>query len=386
LKVSVGAVLQYQIPFNRVSAQGKEAEYVAQAVASGYIAGDGPFTARCHDLLQRRFGVPRVLLTTSCTHALELAALLLDVSPGDEVIVPSFTFSSTANAFVLRGARIVFADIRPDTLNIDERSLEHLITPRTRVIAPVHYAGVACAMGEIMTVARRHNLHVVEDNAQGLFGAYKDKPLGTFGTFAAHSFHETKNVTCGEGGALFINDPSFVERAEVLREKGTNRSKFFRGQIDKYTWVDLGSSYLPSELVAAFLVGQLEAADLIQAKRRRIWGEYSTGLSEWAAENGVRLPVVPAECAQSFHMFYLVLPSLEARQAVITHLKEASILSVFHYLPLHLSQMGQRFNAHPGDFPVAEDVSDRLVRLPFFNDLHTDEQCRVIDRLRQFRW
>jgi dTDP-4-amino-4,6-dideoxygalactose transaminase len=378
-------VLQYQIPFNRVSIQGKEPEYVAQAVASGYIAGDGPFTARCHDLLQKRFGVPRVLLTTSCTHALELAALLLDLSPGDEVIVPSFTFSSTANAFALRGARIVFADIRPDTLNIDERALEALITPRTRVIAPVHYAGVACAMDKIMTLARRHNLHVVEDNAQGLFGAYKDKPLGTFGTFAAQSFHETKNVTCGEGGALFINDLSFAERAEVVREKGTNRSKFFRGQIDKYTWVDLGSSYLPSELVAAFLFGQLEAADVIQEKRRRIWAAYSTGLSDWATENGVRLPVVPADCAQSFHMFYLLLPSLEARQAAIAHLREAGILSVFHYLPLHLSQMGQRFNARAGDCPIAEDVSDRLVRLPFFNDLPTDDQCRVIDRLRQFK-
>jgi dTDP-4-amino-4,6-dideoxygalactose transaminase len=330
----------YSIPFNRPTIVGKELYYISQTIHSGYSAGDGEFTKKCHRLLEQVLGAPKVLLTTSCTHALEMAALLLDIQPGDEVIIPSFTFVSTVNAFVLRGAKPVFIDIRPDTLNMDESQLEELITPRTRAIAPVHYAGVGCEMDEICAIAAKHQIPIVEDNAHGLFGKYRGKNLGTFGAFATQSFHETKNVTCGEGGALIINDPGYIERAEIIREKGTNRSRFFRGQVDKYTWVDVGSSYLPSDILAAFLYAQLEAREEIQAKRRKIWEYYYDNLATWAGENVVRLPVVPAYCDQSYHMFYILLPSLEYRQALIEHLKSRGILSVFHYLPLHLSDMG----------------------------------------------
>jgi dTDP-4-amino-4,6-dideoxygalactose transaminase len=369
----------YAIPFNRPYLCGKEQEYIAQAFDHGWVSGDGLFSKRCHLLLEQLLGVPKALLTTSCTHALEMAALLLDIEPGDEVIVPAFTFVSTVNAFVLRGARPVFSDIRPDTLNLDETRLESLITPRTKAVVPVHYAGVACEMGAILEIAGRSGVAVVEDNAHGLFAKYKGKHLGTFGCLATQSFHETKNIICGEGGALLVNDPRFAERAEIVREKGTNRARFFRGQVDKYTWVSPGSSYLPSDILAAFLYAQLEARDDIQARRRRIWHFYHEHLQDWARDHGVGLPVVPAHCEQPYHMFYMVLPSLEQRQGLIAHLKKQSILAVFHYLPLHLSEMGRRFGGRPGDCPVTEDVSDRLLRLPFFNGLSEAEQQRVVD-------
>jgi dTDP-4-amino-4,6-dideoxygalactose transaminase len=314
-----------------------------------------------------------------------MAALLLDIDPGDEVIIPSFTFVSTVNAFVLRGAHPVFADIRPDTLNLDESQLERLITPRTRAIVPVHYAGVGCEMDAILEVAERHGIAVVEDNAHGLFGRYKGRYLGTFGRLATQSFHETKNFTCGEGGALLINDPQYIERAEVIREKGTNRSRFFRGQIDKYTWVDVGSSYLPSDLLAAFLMAQLEARATIQAKRKRIWEDYAANLADWAKKNGVRLPIVPPHCQQPYHMFYMLLPSLESRQALIGHLRSRGILAVFHYLPLHLSDMGMRLGGQEGQCAVTEDVSDSLLRLPFFTSMTRTEQEEVITAVVGFR-
>jgi dTDP-4-amino-4,6-dideoxygalactose transaminase len=376
---------QYRIPFNRSSLVGRELQYIAEAMLIGQIAGDQTFTKRCHALLENAVGVPRTLLTTSCTHALEMSALLLDVKDGDEVIVPSFTFVSTVNAFVLRGAKPVFADVRPDTLNLDERELELLITPRTKAIVPVHYAGVACEMDVVNRVASAANVAVVEDNAHGLFGRYRGRNLGTFGALATLSFHETKNVTCGEGGALLINDVRLVERAEILREKGTNRSRFFRGQVDKYTWVDVGSSYLMSDVLAAFLYGQLEAAEKIQSKRAALWNAYDAALAEWAAEQNVRRPVVPAHCEQAHHMYYLLMPSLEARQGLIAHLRSKGILAVFHYLPLHLSEMGQKFGGNPGDCPVSEDVSDRLVRLPFYVDLSDADQRTVIHAVKSFR-
>jgi len=372
----------FRIPFNRVSLQGKEIEYLRSAVEGGWTAGDGPFTRRCNELLERELGVARALLTTSCTHALEMAALLLDVGDGDEVIVPSFTFVSTVNAFVLRGARPIFADVRADTLNLDELGIERLITPRTKAIVPVHYAGVGCAMDAIVAIAERHGIAVVEDNAHGLFGKYHGRWLGTFGALAAQSFHETKNFGCGEGGALLVNDARYAERAEILREKGTNRSRFFRGQVDKYTWVDVGSSYLPSDLLAAFLLAQLELWRDVQAKRRRIWETYERDLADWRAARGVQGPTVPADCEQSYHMYYVLLPTLEARQSLIAHLRARSILSVFHYLPLHLSEMGLRHGGRPGDCPVTEDVSDRLLRLPFYNDLAPHDQQIVIEAIR----
>jgi dTDP-4-amino-4,6-dideoxygalactose transaminase len=374
------------IDFNRPSFVGKEFDYITQAMGRLHISGDGYFTKQCQDDLEEMLGVPKVLLTTSCTHALEMAAFLLDIQPGDEVIVPSFTFVSTINAFVIRGARPVFVDIRPDTLNLDERLLEDKISPRTKAILLVHYAGVGCEMDTIMAVARRYGLAVIEDNAHGLFGRYKGQFLGTFGNMATQSFHETKNITCGEGGALVINDSTFIERAEIVREKGTNRSRFFRGQVDKYTWVDLGSSYLPSDILAAFLYAQLEAHENIQARRQRIWGYYYARLAEWTQLHDVRLPIVPECCDQSYHMFYLLLPDLQTRQALIAHLGEDGVQAVFHYLPLHLSKMGVQFGGKPGDCPVTESVSDRLLRLPFYNTLSEADQERVVDSLFSFNW
>lgn len=375
----------HRIPFNRPSLVGTEQKYVADAFASGHVSGDGGYTKKCHTFLERELGVPKVLLTTSCTHALEMAALLVNIRPGDEVICPSFTFVSTINAFVLRGAIPVFADIRPDTLNLDEAMLERLITPRTRAIVVVHYAGVGCEMDTILEIARCHGgIPVVEDNAHGLFGRYKGRYLGTIGCLATQSFHETKNFTCGEGGALLINDPQYVERAEIIREKGTNRSRFFRGQVDKYTWVDVGSSYLPSDILSAYLYAQLEARNQIQSKRRHIWETYDAELRGWAETHGVRQPTVPPHCEQPYHMYYLVLPSLSDRQAFIAHLKTQDILSVFHYVSLHLSEMGQRFDGRPGDCPVTEEISDRLVRLPFYNDLTPTDLARVIDAVTAF--
>jgi dTDP-4-amino-4,6-dideoxygalactose transaminase len=373
------------IPFNRPCLAGNEYRYIAEAIANGHASGDGPFTRRCHELLQQELGVPQVLLTTSCTHALEMAALLLDCNSGDEIIVPSFTFVSTANAFALRGARIVFADIRPDTLNLDETRLEPLITPRTKAIVPVHYAGVACDMDAICTVAQRHGVRVVEDNAHGLFARYKGKLTGTFGCMGTQSFHETKNISCGEGGALVVNDAELMERALIIREKGTNRNQFFRGQVDKYTWVDVGSSYLPSDLLAAFLLAQLEGRSEIQKKRRRVWEYYWLHLQGWAQESGIKLPFIPADCEQAYHMFYLVAPSAEYRDALISHLKSQGILSVFHYVPLHLSDMGRKFEARKGDCPVTEDFSFRLLRLPFYNDLSEEDQARIVSLVTGFQ-
>ena len=376
--------MSYRIPFNRPCLAGNEYRYISEAIANGHASGDGPFTRRCHEFLEKELGVARALLTTSCTHALEMAALLLDCGPEDEVIVPSFTFVSTANAFALRGARLVYADVRPDTLNLDESRLEDLITPRTKAIVVVHYAGVPCEMDAILAIAARHGVRVVEDNAHALFSRYKGGYTGTLGCLATQSFHETKNFTCGEGGALLINDPDLVERALVIREKGTNRSRFFRGEVDKYTWVDLGSSYLPSDLLAAFLFAQFEAREQIQAKRQRIWHHYYQALSDWADSNDVKLPVVPGDCEQAYHMFYMILPSLEHRDSLISHLKSESILSVFHYTPLHLSEAGRKFAARPSSCPVTEKISDRLVRLPFYNDLTVDEQDHVTNAVAKF--
>jgi dTDP-4-amino-4,6-dideoxygalactose transaminase len=373
-----------QIRFNRPSLAGNEIEYILDAVHSGHISGDGVYTKKCQTLLESELGLAKAFLTTSCTHALEMAALLLDLNPGDEVIIPSFTFVSTVNAFVLRGCKPVFSDIHPDTLNLDESRLERLITPRTKAIVPVHYAGVGCEMDSILQIAEHHRFAVVEDNAHGLFGKYKGKSLGTFGPLATLSFHETKNFTCGEGGALLINEPEFVERAEIIREKGTNRSRFFRGQTDKYTWVDVGSSYLPSDVLAAFLYAQLEARLQIQEKRRAIWNRYFDNLKFWAKKNDARLPVVPEYCEQSYHLFYILLPTLEMRQRLITHLKERGILSVFHYVPLHLSEMGKKFGGRSGDCPVTESVSDRLLRLPLYNDLSVSQQDTVITAIEDF--
>jgi len=377
---------RHRIPFNRPSFAGSELDYISEAIANGHISGDGPFTKRCQAILEEVLSCHKALLVTSCTHALEMAAMLLDLQLGDEVIVPSFAYVSTVNAFVLRGARPLFIDIRRDTLNMDETQLERLITPRTRAIVPVHYAGVGCEMDTILEIAGRHGIAVVEDNALGLFGKYRGKHLGTFGCLAAQSFHETKGVICGEGGALLINDPDYIARAEIIREKGTDRSRFFRGEVDKYTWIDLGSSFLPSDLLAAFLCAQLEAGNTIQEKRKRIWEYYRRHLDGWAAERGVRLPQVPPHCEQPYHMFYILLPSLRTRQALIKHLLARSILSVFHYLPLHLSEMGKRFGGRKGDCPLTEEISDRLLRLPFFNDLTEEDQASVVEAIVDFTW
>jgi dTDP-4-amino-4,6-dideoxygalactose transaminase len=374
-----------RIPFNRPFATGDEIDYIRAAIATPKFSGDGNFTAQCHTLLEQSLGIQKALLTTSCTHALEMAGLLLDIAPGDEVILPAFTFPSTANAFVLRGARPVFVDIRADTLNIDESQIEQRITERTKAIFLVHYAGVGCDMDTVLAIARRHGIAVVEDNAHGLYGKYRGRYLGTSGELAALSFHETKNFSCGEGGALLINDAQFNQRAEILREKGTNRSRFFRGEIDKYNWVDVGSSYLPSDLLAAFLRAQLEHRDQIQSMRRQMWENYARELASWAETNGARLPIIPPECEQSYHMFYLIMPSFESRQALISHLAGLGILGVFHYLPLHLSPMGLRFGGRQGDCPVTEDLADRLLRLPFFTGMSASEQAQVIDAVRAFR-
>jgi len=375
---------EVKIPFNKPCVLGNEIDRMGEALATNAISGDGKFTKACHALIERELGVSKALLTTSCTHALEMSALLLDLQAGDEVIVPSFTFVSTVNAFVLRGVTPVFADIRRDTLNLDESRLEELITPRTKVIIVVHYAGVACEMDAILEIAQRHGIAVIEDNAHGFFGKYHDRWLGTMGVFGTQSFHETKNFTSGEGGALLINDASYVERAEILREKGTNRSRFFRGEVDKYSWVDIGSSYLPSDMLAAFLLCQLEQREQIQSKRRSIWHTYDRELAAWSADSSVTRPHIPAHCDCAWHMYYLLMPSLELRTAFISHLRSLGIHAVFHYLPLHLSEMGLHYGGKAGECPVSEDASDRLVRLPFFYNLTEAEQMAVIEAVRSF--
>lgn len=355
-----------QIPFNKPYMTGKELWYISQAHASGHLAGDGQFTKKCNAWLEQRTGSQKALLTHSCTAALEMIAILADIRPGDEVIMPSYTFVSTANAFVLRGAVPMFVDIRPDTLNIDETKIEAAITPRTKAIVPVHYAGVGCEMDTIMDIARRHNLLVIEDAAQGIMSTYKGRPLGSIGHMAALSFHETKNIISGEGGALLINDPRFVERAEIIREKGTNRSQFFRGQVDKYTWVDIGSSYLPGEILAAFLWAQMEEADSITKRRLDIWSNYHQWFASLEKAENIRRPIVPRECTHNAHMYYLLLPDLVKRTAFIDKLKVKGIHSVFHYIPLHSAPCGQTMGRAGGDMANTNRISDCLVRLPLW--------------------
>lgn len=365
------------IPFNKPYMTGRELAYIGQAHANMHLSGDGPFTRRCHEWLETMTGAHKALLTHSCTAALEMAALLLDLQPGDEVIMPSFTFVSTANAFVLRGALPVFVDIRADTLNIDERLIEAAITPRTRAICVVHYAGVACEMDAIMSIARRHQLPVIEDAAQGILAEYRGRPLGSIGDLAAYSFHETKNVISGEGGCLLINNPAYVERAEIIREKGTNRSRFFRGHVDKYTWVDLGSSYLPGEITAAFLLAQLESAREITVRRLAIWERYNDWACKQLDGTGIRGPVIPDEARHNGHMFYLLFPDLARRTSFIVAMKERGIHCVFHYLSLHASPAGRVFGRPQGDLPVTDSVSDCLVRMPFWLGLE-DELDEVL--------
>ena len=377
--------MNWRVPFNRAATFGTELDYIRESLVNGQIAGDGPFTGRCEDLLEQELGVPRALLTTSCTHALELIALVLGIGPGDEVVVPSFTFVSTAAAFALRGASVVFADIRPDTLNLDETQLPSLLTDRTRAVVAVHYAGIGCELDSILAETEPRGVALVEDNAHGLFGRYRGRSLGTVGRLATQSFHETKNVTCGEGGAVLVNDPTLIEQAELVREKGTDRKRFFRGQVDKYTWVELGSSYAPSELNAAFLLAQLEARHEIQRSRRIIWERYDGELTGWAKRVGARLPVVPEHCDQSYHMYYVLMPSLEERTALIEHLRAREILAVFHYQPLHLSKAGMRFGGGAAvDCPVTVDVSDRLLRLPFYTQMSSEAQDAVLEALDEF--
>jgi dTDP-4-amino-4,6-dideoxygalactose transaminase len=374
-----------KIPFNRPYTTGAEFAYVQQAIQAMHLSGDGAFTKRAHELLRIMTASQSVLLTTSCTHALEMSALLLDVQPGDEIIVPTFTFVSTANAFVLRGARPVFCDSRPDTLNLNEAALDSLITSKTKAIVVVHYAGVGCEMDAILSLANSKGIAVVEDNAHGLLGTYRGRLLGSFGALASQSFHETKNISCGEGGALVINDDRYTKRAEIIREKGTNRSQFFRGEIDKYSWVDLGSSYLPSEVLAAFLVAQLEAAEDIQRKRRQLWTRYAEGLADWASGANVMMPCVPHHCGQPFHMFYLRMPSPESRTALMSMLRARNIHAAFHYVPLHTSTMGLRWGGLQGQCPVAEQAAECLVRLPFYTAMTCSDQDLVIDAVRAFR-
>lgn len=369
------------IPFNKPFIAGKELYYIAQAVTMGNIAADGYFTKACSHFLEERFGIKKVLMVPSGTAALELAAMLCDLRPGDEVIMPSYTFVSTASAFVRVGARPVFVDIRPDTLNIDERKIESAITERTRVIVPVHYAGVSCEMDTIMEIARRYNLLVVEDAAQGVNAFYKGRALGSVGHLGCYSFHETKNYICGEGGALCINDERFIERAEILRDKGTNRQKFFRGEVDKYTWVDLGSSYVMAELLAAFLWGQLECLEQITNRRREIYEFYEERLRPLEDAGHLRLPRIPPECQSNYHLFYILARDAQDRDELLSYLKQNGIHAVFHYVPLHTSPMGYKFGYRQGDLPITEDLAARLVRLPMFYELTKAEQGRVIESL-----
>jgi len=385
IAMSEAEITGHDVPFNRACLVGREFVFMAKALDQMHISGDGGYSKACHAWLERFLGVGRALLTTSCTHALEMAALLLEIGPGDEVIVPSFTFVSTANAFALRGAKIIFADIRPDTLNIDESKLERLITPRTRVVVAVHYAGVGCEMDAIMNICVPRRIVVVEDNAHGLFGKYRGRQLGTFGTIAALSFHETKNVTCGEGGAILLNDPSLIERADIIRQKGTDRARFFRGEVDRYTWVGLGSSYLPSDLLAAFLLAQLESWGHIQSLRQAVWNRYHQGLEQWACRWDVKRPEIPPHCQQAYHLYYVVMPTPAARDGLIALLKSRGISAVFHYQPLHLSVMGEGFGGRGGDCPVTERISPRLLRLPFFNLLSVEDQSYVIGAVSSFK-
>ncbi len=372
------------IPFNKPHLTDKEMGYISNAHALGRLSGDGFYTKKCHSWLEKRMKTKKALLTHSCTGALEMMAILANVKKGDEVIMPSFTFVSTANAFVLRGAIPVFVDIRPDTLNLDEKLIEGAITRKTKAIVPVHYAGVACEMDTIKKIARRHNLLVLEDAAQGVFSKYKGKNLGTIGEMGAYSFHETKNVISGEGGAILVNDPKFVERAEIIREKGTNRSKFFRGQVDKYTWVDIGSSYLPGEVIGAFLMAQLEKAAEITKKRIRIWRKYHKAFAELEERGFLRRPIIPETCEHNAHMYYILVKNLKVRTELLEFLQKKNILSVFHYIPLHSSPAGKKYGRKHGSMKVTNDISDRLTRLPLFYDLTTQEIDHVIKSIHTF--
>jgi len=372
------------INFNVPPFTGKETEYIMEAVKAQKICGDGQFTKKCNSWLENKTGTKKALLTTSCTHATELAALLVDVKPGDEVIMPSYTFVSTADAFVLRGAVPVFVDIRPDTMNIDEKKIEAAITDRTVGIVPVHYAGVACEMDTIMDIAKRHNLWVIEDAAQGIMSTYKGKALGTFGEFGCFSFHETKNYSMGEGGALLIRDEKYIEDAEILREKGTNRSKFYRGQIDKYTWVNQGSSYLPSDMNAAYLWAQLEIAETMNNARLTVWEKYKEGLTSLAEEGKIELPTVPADCVHNAHMFYIKTKDIEERTHLIDFLKENGILSVFHYIPLHSAPAGLKFGRFHGEDEYTTKESERLLRLPLYYGLRDEEVDYICSKVKEF--
>lgn len=373
------------IPFNKPYMTGKELWYISQAHHRNALAGDGYFTRACHGWLETQTGCCKALLTHSCTAALEMAAILADIQPGDEVIMPSYTFVSTANAFALRGGVPVFVDIRPDTLNIDEKLIEAAITPRTKAIVPVHYAGVGCAMDEILEIAKRHNLLVIEDAAQGVMAQYKGRALGAIGDLGCFSFHETKNIIAGEGGALLVNDERFVERAEIIREKGTNRSQFFRGMVDKYTWVELGSSYLPGELIAAFLRAQMEEAVTITAARLALWERYHAAFAELEVAGRIRRPVIPSECTHNAHMYYLLTENLATRTALLAHLKQAGVLAVFHYVPLHSAPAGLKYGRSVGDLSVTTNLSERLVRLPLWVGLEGEgAQERVIESVLEF--
>jgi len=369
--------MNHHIPFNKPFMVGKELYYIAQAVLSGHTAGNGAFTKRCEALMEDRFDALSVQLTTSCTTALEMAAILCDIGEGDEVLMPSYTFVSTANAFYLRGARPVFVDIRRDTLNLDESLIEDAVTERAKAVVPMHYAGVSCEMDAILDVARRHDLLVIEDAAQGVNARYRNRWLGTIGDVGTYSFHETKNLICGEGGAILVNREDLRNRAEVIREKGTNRSQFFRGEVDKYTWVDVGSSFLPSEILAAFLFAQLENMEVITERRRELFENYRGMLDPLAERGLITLPTVPDHCSSNYHMFQILVSDLETRQALIAYLKEQGILAVFHYVPLHTSPMGERFGYRKGMLPVTEEYSERLVRLPFFHGITADELAEV---------
>ena len=373
------------IDFNRPAFVGSELEYIQDAIHRGMLCGDGIYTKKCSQWMEKEFDVSRVMLTTSCTHALEMAAFLCDIQPGDEVIMPSYTFVSTADAFVLRGAKIVFVDIRPDTMNLDEKLIEQAITPKMKVIVPVHYAGVACEMDTIMDIAHRHGLKVVEDAAQGVDACYKGKALGTIGDFGCYSFHETKNFTMGEGGALLFQKEEYLEKAEILREKGTDRSKFFRGQVDKYRWMDYGSSYLPSELNAAYLYAQLEAKDKIQKKRMEIYEYYHRNLADLAAEGKVEQPYVPQECEHNAHMYYLKVKDMKVRTRLLAYLRENGICSVFHYVPLHSAPAGQKFGRFAGEDVYTTKESERLLRLPMFYNLDMEDVKRIVDVIHKFQ-
>lgn len=372
------------IKFNVPPYAGRENEYIAQAIANHKICGDGEFTKKCNAWLENRTGARKALLTTSCTHATEMAAILADIKPGDEVIMPSYTFVSTADAFVLRGAEVVFVDIRPDTMNIDETLIEDAITDRTKAIVPVHYAGVACEMDDILEIAKAHDLLVIEDDAQGLMSTYKGQPLGTFGDFGCISFHETKNYSMGEGGCLLIRDEGMIERAEIIREKGTNRSKFLRGQIDKYTWIDAGSSYLPSDMNAAYLYAQLEVADEINDFRLAVWNRYYEALKPLAEAGKIQLPIIPNHCTHNAHMFYIKAADIEERSALISHLKARDIMAVFHYIPLHNSPAGKRFGRFSGEDRYTTRESERLLRLPLYYGLSNDDIDTVCETIKEF--